>query len=66
MKCYHGYQVKEVVFAQASNVYVRDDKSILQEFSWKSTKGRGKLIDVDLSGRNILSGTQEERVESMN
>jgi len=40
-------------FAQASVVYVRDDKSILQGFSWKNTKGRDQLENLDLSGRII-------------
>jgi hypothetical protein len=31
------------VFAQASEAYVRDDKSILQVFSWKNTKRRHQL-----------------------
>jgi len=53
-KYYHGYEVKEDVFAQASEVYVRDDKGILQEFIWKSTKGRSQLENLDLSGRIIL------------
>ena len=46
--------VKEDVSAQASKLYVRDDKSILQELSWSSTKGRCEVEDLDLSGRIIL------------
>ena len=49
-KWYHGYQFKEEYLAQESEVYVKDDKSIRQEFSWKNTKGRGQMEYLDVSG----------------